>query len=130
MRSDGDKAEFKNHAFVSLKVGLVLLILILLPAEGLTADKRVGIHSAPAISQSLPWIAREEKILEASLKSEVKALEPRLEMRYEAIQTILDEVAAGDPRAKNLNAQQLVDRRYLEEMDKSGFFEKLWSSRE
>jgi hypothetical protein len=130
MRSDGDKAEFKNHAFVSLKVGLVLLILILLPAEGLTADKRVGIHSAPAISQSLPWIAREEKILEASLKSEVKALEPRLEMRYEAIQTILDEVAAGDPRAKNLNAQQLVDRRYLEEMNKSGFFEKLWSSRE
>ena len=66
------------------------------------------------------------KIVDAVYRYEVKALEPRLEVKAEAIQAILDEVSASDPRAKNVSAQQLIDRHYLDEMDKSGFYESLW----
>jgi hypothetical protein len=31
-----------------------------------------------------------------------------------------------DPRAKKIKAEDLVDRRFLDEMKSSGFFEKLW----
>jgi hypothetical protein len=31
-----------------------------------------------------------------------------------------------DPRARQINAVELYDRRFLDEMEKSGFFEKLW----
>ena len=33
---------------------------------------------------------------------------------------------ATDPRAKKTKAAQFIDRRYLEEMEKSGFFDSLW----
>ncbi|HXV48793.1 MAG TPA: hypothetical protein VEB61_08315 [Candidatus Binatia bacterium] len=29
-------------------------------------------------------------------------------------------------RAKKIQPQQLIDRRYLEEMERSGFFDSLW----
>jgi hypothetical protein len=29
-----------------------------------------------------------------------------------------------DPRAKNIRVQNLIDRRYLDGLEKSGFFEK------
>jgi len=69
------------------------------------------------------------KILDAAYKYEVKALEPRLEIRADGLQAILDEVSASEPRAKTVNPQQLIDRRYLDEMDKSGFFDKLWGGK-
>jgi ABC-type nitrate/sulfonate/bicarbonate transport system substrate-binding protein len=69
------------------------------------------------------------KILDAAYKYEVKALEPRLEIRPEGLQAILDEVSPADPRAKSVMPQQLIDRRYLDEMDKSGFFDKLWGAK-
>ena len=70
------------------------------------------------------------KVLDASYKYEVKALEPRLEIKAEAIQAILDEVSATDPRAKSVSVAQLIDRRYLDEMDKNGFMEKLWGTKQ
>ena len=42
------------------------------------------------------------------------------------MQAILDEVAVTDARAKKFKPQELFDRRYLDEMEKSGFMEKLW----
>ena len=71
----------------------------------------------------------DRKILDASYNSEIKVLEPRLEIRAEAIQAILDEVGKIDPRAKNVKAAELIDRRYLQELEKSGFFDKLWADR-
>ena len=38
-----------------------------------------------------------------------------------------DEVAQTDPRAKKVKPQDLVDTRYLDEMEKSGFFDQLWA---
>lgn len=71
----------------------------------------------------------DRKILEAAYDSEIKVFEPRLSMKPEAFQAILEEIAKVDPRANRVNAEDLMDYRYLNEMEKSGFFEKLWSSK-
>lgn len=68
-------------------------------------------------------------ILDAAYNAEIKALEPRLVIKAEALQAILEEVAQADPRAKKVKAQELVNLRYLDEMEKSGFFDKLWASK-
>jgi hypothetical protein len=50
-------------------------------------------------------------------------------IKAEALQAILDEVSQLDPRAKKVKPQDLVDSRYLDEMQKSGFFDQLWGSK-
>ena len=69
----------------------------------------------------------DRKVLDQAYNAEIKALEPRMELRMEAVQAILDDVAVNDPRSKKLKPQDLHDRRYLDEMEKSGFMDKLWS---
>jgi hypothetical protein len=71
----------------------------------------------------------DRKILEISYNNEVKAMEPRFDVRPEALQAILDELAVNDPRAKKVQPGQLIDRRYLDEMEKSGFFDSLWGGK-
>ena len=71
----------------------------------------------------------DRKILETTYGNEVKAMDPKLEMKPEALQAILDEVSIIDARAKKVQVQQLTDRRYLDEMEKSGFFETLWGTK-
>jgi ABC-type nitrate/sulfonate/bicarbonate transport system substrate-binding protein len=70
----------------------------------------------------------DRKILDSAYNSEIKALEPRLDIKPDGFQAILDEVSKVDPRARKFKAEDLIDRRYLEELDKSGFFAKLWGS--
>jgi len=69
----------------------------------------------------------DRKVLDQAYSAEIKALEPRMELRLEAVQAILDDVAATDARAKKYKPQELYDRRYLDEMERSGFMDKLWS---
>jgi NitT/TauT family transport system substrate-binding protein len=71
----------------------------------------------------------DRKLLEASFNVESKALEPRLALKLEGIQSTLDEIAPTDPRAKTVKPQEMVDMRYLEEMEKSGFMEQLWGGK-
>ena len=71
----------------------------------------------------------DRKILETSYNNEIKAMEPRFDVRPEALQAILDEIALTDPRAKKVQPQQLIDRRYLDEMERSGFFDSLWGAK-
>ncbi len=71
----------------------------------------------------------DRKILEAGYSSEIKALEPRLSLKPEAFQAILAEVAKVDPRAKKVKPEDLIDNRYVNEFEKNGFFEKLWSAK-
>ena len=51
----------------------------------------------------------DRKLLEASYNVESKALEPRLAIKLEGIQSTLDEIAPIEPRAKNIKPQELVD---------------------
>ena len=71
----------------------------------------------------------DRKILDAGYNAEIKALEPRMELKLDALQAIVDDIASSDPRAKKIKAQDLFDRRYLDEMETSGFFEKLWGTK-
>ncbi|HTM07714.1 MAG TPA: ABC transporter substrate-binding protein [Verrucomicrobiae bacterium] len=71
----------------------------------------------------------DRKILDASYNTEIKALERRLEIRPEGFQAILDEIAKIDPRAKNVKPDDLIDRRYLNELARSGFFDRLWEGK-
>ncbi len=68
----------------------------------------------------------DRKLLEASYNVEIKALEPRLAMKLEGLQSALDEIAPTEPRAKAVKPQEMLDSRYLDEMEKSGFFEQIW----
>jgi NitT/TauT family transport system substrate-binding protein len=71
----------------------------------------------------------DRKLLDAAYEEEIKVLEPRLEFKTEAFQAIIDETAKVDPRAKKIKPQDLVDRRYLDGLQKSGFFDKLWAGK-
>jgi hypothetical protein len=71
----------------------------------------------------------DRKTLDAAYDEEIRVMEPRLEFRNEAFQAILDETAKVDARAKNVKPADFIDRRYLDGLDKSGFFEKLWGRR-
>jgi NitT/TauT family transport system substrate-binding protein len=71
----------------------------------------------------------DRKLLESSYNVESKALEPRLALKLEGIQSTLDEIAPTEPRAKTVKPQEMVDTRYLDEMEKSGFFEQIWSGK-
>jgi hypothetical protein len=72
----------------------------------------------------------DRKTLDAAYNVEIKVLEPRLTIRPEAFQAILDDVAPpGDPRAKKIKPEDFIDRRFLDDMTKSGFFDKLWGEK-
>lgn len=71
----------------------------------------------------------DRSVLDSAYNAEIKVLEPRLVIKNEALQAILDEVAQTDPRAKKIKPQELVDSRYLDEMEKSGFFDQLWAKK-
>jgi hypothetical protein len=64
------------------------------------------------------------KVLDSAYQSEVPALERRLEISDAALQASLDEIAPLDPRAKSIKPQEMIDRRYLVELEKSGVFGK------
>lgn len=64
------------------------------------------------------------KIRDSAYQSEIPALERRLEIRESALQASLDEIAPTDPRAKSIKPQDLIDLRYLIELEKSGAFGK------
>jgi hypothetical protein len=56
----------------------------------------------------------------------MKVMEPRLELKAAALQPMLEEVARTNARANSVKPEELMDRRYLSEMEKSGFFEQMW----
>jgi NitT/TauT family transport system substrate-binding protein len=68
----------------------------------------------------------DRKILESTYESEIPAVEPRLDIRVDSLQAVLEEITPSDSRAKNVRTQQLIDRKYLDEMEKSGFYEAVW----
>jgi NitT/TauT family transport system substrate-binding protein len=71
----------------------------------------------------------DRKLLEASYNVEIKALEPRLAIKLEGLQSTLEEIAPVDPRAKTVKPQEMVDTRYLDEMEKSGFMDQIWGGK-
>src|SRR4030095_16997114 len=50
---------FSELVMRRLNVIVIALVAVFGQSHGHGADKLIGLHSAPAVSQSLPWIARE-----------------------------------------------------------------------
>ena len=71
----------------------------------------------------------DRSILDSAYNAEIKALEPRMVIKNEALQAILDEIAVTDARAKKVKPQELVDTRYVDEMEKTGFYDQLWANK-
>jgi ABC-type nitrate/sulfonate/bicarbonate transport system substrate-binding protein len=71
----------------------------------------------------------DRKLLDASYDAEIKVLEPKLDIKMEALQAMIDEVSQTDPRARTILPHDLVDRRYLDDMEKTAFFANLWADR-
>ena len=71
----------------------------------------------------------DRNVLDSAYSAEIKAMEPRLAIKIESLHAILDEVAQSDAQAKKVKPQELVDSRYLDEMEKSGFMDRLWAKR-
>lgn len=69
---------------------------------------------------------KDRAVLEASYNIEMKVMEPRLELKVAALQPMLDEVARNNPKANEIKPQDMIDRRYLSELESSGFFAALW----
>jgi len=72
----------------------------------------------------------DRKMLDHAYGTEIKVMERRLDFRPDGIQVILEEISQIDPRAKRVKPQDLLDRRYLDEMEKSGFFARLWTEKQ
>jgi ABC-type nitrate/sulfonate/bicarbonate transport system substrate-binding protein len=67
----------------------------------------------------------DRKVFDAAYSAELKVLEPKFDIKPGAIQATLDEIGRTDPRAAKVSPQQLIDRRFLEEMEKDGTFARL-----
>jgi len=67
----------------------------------------------------------DRRVFDAAYTAELKVLEPKFEIKAGAIQATLDEIGRTDPRAAKVSPQQLIDRRFLEEMERDGTFERL-----
>src|SRR5262245_901039 len=72
---------------------------------------------------------KERSILEPGYATEIKVMEPRLDLKLQVLQVMIDEVAKVNPRAQETKPQDLVDRRYLTEMENSGFFTQVWAEK-
>lgn len=72
---------------------------------------------------------QDRAILDSAYNAEIKALEPRLQIKLESLQAILDELAPTDAKAKSVKPQEMVDNRYLDEMNKTGFMDQLWGKK-
>jgi ABC-type nitrate/sulfonate/bicarbonate transport system substrate-binding protein len=94
---------------------------------------RVMAESAKILHTDKPFVYKvlgkylrinDTKILDAAYQSEIPALERRLEIADAALQASLDEIAPQDPRAKAIKPADMIDRRYLVELQKSGVFDR------
>ena len=72
---------------------------------------------------------KDRSILEPGYTTEIKVMEPRLDLKLQVLQVMIDEVAKANPREQEIKPQDLIDRRYLTEMENSGFFTQLWAEK-
>ena len=47
-------------------------------------------------------------------------------VRRKGMETILAELAATDPQAKQAKPEDFMDMRFINELEREGFFKKLW----
>jgi hypothetical protein len=89
-------------------------------------DKEATIR---ALGKHMPGVERE--ILEKSYQNVMtESLYPKKQYpSLEGLQTVLDELAGRDPRAKTAKPEQFVDVTFIKELDQSGYTDSLYKKK-
>jgi NitT/TauT family transport system substrate-binding protein len=69
---------------------------------------------------------RDPEILESTYQSYLQATDRKLYPNLDGMRTALEEVAKRVPAAKNRKPEEFVNTRFLDELDKEGFFKQLY----
>ena len=67
----------------------------------------------------------DREALEAAYSFATTFVERPPELPYKAVETILTQLAAKDPRAKDQKAEDIIDPTFYNELEKSGFFKSI-----
>ncbi len=62
---------FSELVMRRLNVIVIALVAVFGQSRSHGADKLIGLHSAPAVSQSLPWIAREAGVFKKQILTSI-----------------------------------------------------------
>jgi NitT/TauT family transport system substrate-binding protein len=69
--------------------------------------------------------AKDEANVRSAYESYSKTYPDRMDISVKGIDAVLQELAAKEPKAKSITAEQVVDRSLLDELERDGFFGKL-----
>ena len=87
----------------------------------LFTDKELGMKILGKYTRT-----QEREVLESSYTYATNFIERTPRLPVKAIETILEQLAATNPKAKQYKADDFVDASFYNELDKSGFFKNLW----
>ncbi|HEY1268688.1 MAG TPA: ABC transporter substrate-binding protein [Candidatus Binatia bacterium] len=87
----------------------------------LFTDKDLGIKIIAKYTRT-----QDREILESSYAYATNFIEKTPRLPVKGIETLLEQLAATNPKAKQHKAEDFVDASFYNELEKSGFFKNLW----
>jgi NitT/TauT family transport system substrate-binding protein len=87
----------------------------------LFTDKELGIKIIAKYTRT-----QDREILESSYAYATNFIEKTPRLPVKGIETLLEQLAATNPKAKQHKAEDFVDASFYNELEKSGFFKNLW----
>ncbi len=87
----------------------------------LFTDKEIGIKVIGKYTRT-----QDREVLEASYGYATNFIERTPKLPFKAIETILEQTALTNPKAKQFKADDFIDASFYNELEKSGFFKNLW----
>ena len=90
-------------------------------AHRLFTDKELGMKIIAKYTRTT-----DREVLESSYAYATNFIEKTPRLPVKGIETILEQLAATNPKAKQHKAEDFVDASFYNELEKSGFFKNLW----
>jgi ABC-type nitrate/sulfonate/bicarbonate transport system substrate-binding protein len=87
----------------------------------LFADKELGIKILAKYTRT-----QEREVLESSYAYATNFIERTPRLPVKGFETVLEQTAATNPKAKQHKAEDFIDASFYNELEKSGFFKNLW----
>ena len=87
----------------------------------LFTDKELGVKIIGKYTRT-----QDREVLESSYAYATNFIERTPRLPVKALETILEQTAATNPKAKQFKADDFIDASFYNELDKSGFFKNLW----
>jgi NitT/TauT family transport system substrate-binding protein len=87
----------------------------------LFTDKELGMKIIAKYTRT-----QDRDVLESSYAYATNFIEKTPRLPIKGLETILEQLAAANPKAKQVKAEDFVDATFYNELDKSGFFKNLW----